>query len=73
MVLKLVVVLSRFLARLGFPWYYANRALGVGLLMYGLLVDQSDERGTIILGGLGLLGLEPVVRSEDKKKEHGTR
>jgi hypothetical protein len=38
------------------------------MLLYGLLFDESGERGTIILGGLGLLGYEKVARSEPVKK-----
>lgn len=50
------------------PWFYATRGLGVVLLLYGLLVDQTPERGTIILGGLGLLGVEKVAKSDESKK-----
>lgn len=36
--------------------------------MYGLLVDKTPERGSIILGGFGLLGLEKVARGEEADK-----
>ena len=48
------------------PWYYATRMLGAGMAVYGLLFDDSPERGTIILTGAGLAGLDRVARSEDK-------
>jgi hypothetical protein len=47
-----------------FPWYYVTRGLGAFLVMYGLLIDDSAERGTIILSGLGLLGVDKVARSD---------
>lgn len=49
----------------GYKWYHATRALGVGTILYGILVDKTPERGSIILGGFGLLGLEKVARSEE--------
>jgi hypothetical protein len=39
--------------------------MGVSVLLYGLLVDDTPERGSIILGGFGLLGLEKVARGEE--------
>lgn len=48
------------------PWYYATRALGVAVLVYGLVVDHTADRQTILLGGFGLLGLDRVSRSEKK-------
>jgi hypothetical protein len=57
----------------GWKWFHATRAIGILLLAYGVLVDHTPERGSIILGGLGLLGLEKVARTEsgdsDKNKE----
>lgn len=50
-------------------WYYATRALGITLVLYGLIVDHTPERGSIILGGLGLLGYDFVKRAEPPKKE----
>ena len=47
-------------------WYHFTRLLGVVVLMYGLLLDDSPERGTIILGGFGLIGFDKVARSEPK-------
>lgn len=46
------------------PWYYVTRLLGAGMLLYGVLLDDSPERGTIILTGAGLAGLDKVARSE---------
>lgn len=48
------------------PWYYLTRALGVGILIYGVFADHSAERGTVILTGAGLLGIDKVARSEPK-------
>jgi hypothetical protein len=48
-------------------WYQATRLIGVVTLGYGLFVDHSPERGTIILAGAGFLGLDKVARSEPKK------
>ena len=48
-------------------WYYFTRLLGVVVLLYGLLLDESPERGTIILGGFGLIGFDKVARSEPGK------
>lgn len=35
--------------------------------LYGLLVDHSPDRATLILTGAGLMGLDKVARSETKK------
>ena len=48
-------------------WYYVTRGMGVFLILYGLLVDHSPDRGTILLGGFGFLGLDKVARSEPDK------
>jgi hypothetical protein len=56
------------LKQYGFPWFYITRALGATLVLYGLLIDQTPERGTIILSGLGLLGVEKVAKSEPAKQ-----
>lgn len=48
------------------PWYYFTRALGTVILLFGVFGDASAERGTIILTGAGLLGLDKVARSEPK-------
>jgi hypothetical protein len=45
-------------------WYHATRALGVALLIYGLVVDHTTDRGTILLGAFGLLGLDKVARAD---------
>lgn len=49
-----------------FPWYYATRALGCVLLLFGVFADHTTDRGTIILTGAGLLGIDKVARSEPK-------
>lgn len=56
--------------KLNLPWFYFTRALGALLVLYGMLIDQSPERGTIILGGLGLLGVEKVAKSEPSKRKN---
>jgi hypothetical protein len=48
------------------PWYYFTRGLGAFLLLYGVVADHTPERGTIILTGAGLLGIDKVARSEAK-------
>ena len=49
-----------------FPWYYVTRSLGVAILLFGVFGDHSTDRGTIILTGAGLLGIDKVARSEPK-------
>lgn len=51
-------------SKLMFPWYYATRAIGASILLFGVFGDETPERGTIILTGAGLLGLDKVARSE---------
>jgi hypothetical protein len=48
------------------PWYYATRLLGVALIVAGILDDSSD-RGTLIITGAGLLGLDKVASSAGSK------
>ena len=49
------------------PWFYVTRALGTAILLFGVFGDASAERGTIILTGAGLLGIDKVARSEGTK------
>lgn len=52
-------------------WFHATRALGVLVFLYGVFVDRSPERGTIILSGAGLAGFDKVAgggSDSDKKK-----
>lgn len=49
-----------------FPWFYATRLLGTVLLVFGVFGDHTPERGTIILTGAGLLGIDKVARNEPK-------
>jgi hypothetical protein len=54
-----------------YPWYYVTRAIGAFMVLYGMLGDHSPDRGTIIITGTGLLGLDKVARSGsggDKKE-----
>jgi hypothetical protein len=46
------------------PWFYITRTIGSVILLYGVFGDHSAERGTIILTGAGLLGIDKVARSE---------
>lgn len=48
-------------------WYYMTRLLGTVILLYGVFGDSSGDRGTIIIAGAGLLGVDKVARSEEKK------
>lgn len=48
-------------------WYYVTRLLGTVILLYGVFGDNSGDRGTIIIAGAGLLGVDKVARSEEKK------
>jgi hypothetical protein len=45
-------------------WFHITRALGAAILLYGVFGDHTPERGTLILTGAGLLGLDKVARSE---------
>jgi hypothetical protein len=52
-------------------WFHVTRAIGVAAFLYGLFIDRSTERGTIMLTGAGLAGFDKVARSEpsiEKKK-----
>jgi hypothetical protein len=51
------------------PWNYVTRALGVFMVLYGVLVDHSEDRGTIIIGGMGLFGADRVLKSDEKTKK----
>lgn len=46
-------------------WYYATRGVGALLVVYGLLVDHTPERGTLIITGAGLMGVDKVARGGD--------
>lgn len=51
------------------PWYYITRVMGAVLLVFGVFGDHTAERGTIILTGAGLLGIDKVARSEPPKPD----
>ena len=53
------------------PWYFATRALGAFMVGYGLLVDKTPERGTIIVTGAGLAGFDKVVRRDEEQSKKG--
>lgn len=48
------------------PWFFITRGLGVVILLFGVFGDHTPERGTLILTGAGLLGIDKVARSEPK-------
>lgn len=48
------------------PWYYITRLIGTVILLFGVFGDHTTDRGTIILTGAGLLGIDKVARSEPK-------
>lgn len=48
-------------------WFYATRAIGTVLILFGVFGDKTPERSTIILTGAGLLGIDKVARSEPGK------
>jgi hypothetical protein len=50
------------------PWFYWTRLLGSGLILFGLLLDHTEERSTIILTGAGLLGIDKVARGDSKQQ-----
>lgn len=52
---------------LSIPWYFVTRAVGASMLFYGIVLDETGERGTIILAGAGFLGVDKVARSEPSK------
>lgn len=45
-------------------WFHITRAIGVLVFLYGVFLDNSPERGTIILTGAGLAGFDKVARSD---------
>jgi hypothetical protein len=45
-------------------WFWVTRLIGTIVLLYGVFGDASDDRGTLILTGAGLLGIDKVARSE---------
>lgn len=53
--------------RFPIPWFFFTRAFGTAMVVYGILLDHSGDRGTIILAGAGLAGFDKVSRSEKPK------
>lgn len=49
------------------PWYFVTRGLGTLILLFGVFGDATADRGTLILTGAGLLGIDKVARSEPPK------
>lgn len=48
-------------------WFHATRVLGVMGFVYGLFLDKSGDRATIIIASIGLMGYDKVARSEPGK------
>lgn len=63
-------MVTRLLAKLGIPWEYVTRLIGASMVLYGMLIDHSGDRGTIILAGVGFLGYEFVQKSEPDKPKN---
>jgi hypothetical protein len=55
-------------SRPSLPWYYFTRVLGAAILCFGVFLDNTPERGTLILTGAGLLGIDKVARSDKAEK-----
>ena len=51
-----------------FRWYYATRAFGALGFLYGIFLDKSGDRTTIIVASAGLMGLDKVARSDENNK-----
>lgn len=49
-------------------WFHITRLVGVITFLFGLFVDQSGDRGTILLLGAGMAGFDKVARSDQSKK-----
>jgi hypothetical protein len=45
-------------------WWHVTRTIGVIVFLYGVFLDDSPERGTIILAGAGMAGFDKVARTE---------
>lgn len=50
-------------------WFHVTRLLGVFMFLYGLLLDDSPERGTIITIGAGAAFFDKVARSDSEKNK----
>jgi hypothetical protein len=46
---------------------HGTRLIGLALLGYAMLFPEDPDRGTFIMGGLGMLGTELVAGREAKK------
>jgi hypothetical protein len=50
-------------------WWHVTRTIGVLVFLYGVFIDDSAERGTIILTGAGLAGFDKVARTSDERQK----
>lgn len=50
------------------PWFYFTRGFGIAMIVFGLLFDDTGDRGTIILTGAGIAGFDKVARSDSGGK-----
>lgn len=48
-------------------WFHATRFFGAMGFIYGLFLDKSGDRATIIIASIGLMGYDKVARSEPSK------
>lgn len=58
---------SKSLSLPSIPWFFVTRTIGVVMIGYGLLFDETDDRGTIILAGVGIAFGDKVARAEPAK------
>ena len=51
-------------------WYHVTRAIGATMVLYELFFAQgSNQQGTVILVGSGILGYDFIVHRSDKEIE----
>lgn len=53
-------------------WFHVTRAIGVLVFLYGVFLDDSPERGTIVLTGAGLAGFDKVARGVTPPEKQDT-
>ena len=46
-------------------WFHVTRALGALVFLYGVFVDDSPERGTVVLIGAGMAGFDKFTRTPE--------
>jgi hypothetical protein len=53
-------------------WWHVTRTIGVIVFLYGVFIDDSPERGTIIMAGAGFAGFDRVARAETPRNKKNT-